>query len=154
MPELDCQCKLPYTVLPRISSIKTVACRGLRPRPLCHLCPSTATANVVAASSPKQHRPSDERPLQPLCEFQRHHPPEGSCRGYIYVHWEQSCYRTPAFLCDTLSGTLYIIDNLPLFEYLYRGFEGAVIALNVCLIILQDTSELPMCLRLVAPIPC
>lgn len=38
--ERDCQCKLPYTVLPRISRIKTVACRGLRPCPLCHLCPA------------------------------------------------------------------------------------------------------------------
>lgn len=40
-----------------------------------------------------------------------------------------------------------------LFEYLYSGFEGDVTALNVCLIILQDPSELPICLRLVAPIP-
>ena len=81
--QLDCQCKLPYTVLLRISRIKTGACRGLRPCPLCHLCPATATADAVAASGPKQHRPSDERPLQPRCEVQRHHPPEGSCRGYI-----------------------------------------------------------------------
>ena len=79
----DCMCKLPYTVLPRFSRIKTGACRGLRPCPLCHLCPATATADAVAASGPKQHRPSDERPLQPRCEVQRHHPPEGSCRGYI-----------------------------------------------------------------------
>ena len=59
---------------------------------------------------------------------------------------------------DTLDETLpkypwYIIYNLPLFEYLYIGFEGTVTALNACLIILQDTSELPMCLRLVDPIP-
>lgn len=81
--ELDCQCQLPYTVLPRFSDIKTGACRGLRPCPLCHLCPATATADAVAASGPKQHRPSDERPLRPRCEVQRHHPPEGSCRGYI-----------------------------------------------------------------------
>ena len=79
----ECMCKLPYTVLPRFSRIKTGACRGLRPCPLCHLCPATATADAVAASGPKQHRPSEERPLQPLCEVQRHHPPEGSCRGCI-----------------------------------------------------------------------
>ena len=79
----DCMCKLPYTVLPRFSHIKTVACRGLRPCLLCYLCPATATAAAVAASGPKQHRPSDERPLQPRCEIQLHHPPEGSCRGYI-----------------------------------------------------------------------
>lgn len=89
--ERDCQCKLPYTVLPRISRIKTVACRGLRPCPLCHLCPATATAYAVAASGPKQHRPSDERPLQCRCEFQRHHPLEGYCWGYIFVLWAQSC---------------------------------------------------------------
>lgn len=88
--ELDCQCKLPYTVLPRISRIKTGACRGLRPCPLCHLCPATATACAVAASGPKQHRLSDERPLQPLCEFQRHHPPEGRCWGYIYLFFGRS----------------------------------------------------------------
>ena len=81
----DCMCKLPYTVLPRFCRIKTVACRGLRPCPLCHLCPATATAIAVAASGPKQHRPSDERPLRPQCELQRHHQPEGSCRGYIYL---------------------------------------------------------------------
>lgn len=79
----ECMCKLPYTVLPRFSRIKTGACRGLRPCPLCHLCPATATADAVAASDPKQHRPSDERPLRPQCEVQRHHPPKGSCRGYI-----------------------------------------------------------------------
>lgn len=77
--ELDCQCKLPYTVLPRFSRIKTVACRGLRPCLLCHLCPATATAHAVAASGPKQHRPSDERPLQSHCGFRRHHPQKGSC---------------------------------------------------------------------------
>lgn len=88
--ELDCQCKLPYTVLPRISHIKTGACRGLRPCPLCHLCPATATADAVAASGPKQHRPSDERPLQPVCEHQRHHPPEGHCWGYIYLFFGRS----------------------------------------------------------------
>lgn len=81
----NCMCKLPYTVLPRISGIKTGACRGLRPCPLCHLCPATATAEAVAASGPKQHRSSDERPLQPQCEIQRHHPPEGRCWGYIYI---------------------------------------------------------------------
>ncbi len=83
--ELDCQCKLPCTVLPRISHIKTVACRGLRPCHLCHLCPATATAIAVAASGPKQHRPSDERPLQHRCKVQRHHPPEGRCWGYIFL---------------------------------------------------------------------
>lgn len=88
--ELDCQCKLPYTVLPRISRIKTGACRGLRPCPLCHLCPATATAYAVAASGPKRHRQSGERPLQPLCEFQRHHPPEGRCWGYIYMFFGRS----------------------------------------------------------------
>ena len=82
----DCMCKLPYTVLPRFSSIKTGACRGLRPCPLCHLCPATATAIAVAASGPKQHRPSDERPLRPQCEVQRHHPREGNCRIYIFIY--------------------------------------------------------------------
>ena len=103
--ELDCQCKLPYTVIPRISRIKMGACRGLRPCPLCHLCPATATAIAVAASGPKQHRPSDECPLQPVCEHQLHHPPEGCCWGYIFVLWAQSCLRTPAFLSDTLSSS-------------------------------------------------
>lgn len=46
-------------------------CVRLLPRPtalpLCHLCPATATAAIVAASGPKQHRPADERPLQPVC---------------------------------------------------------------------------------------
>lgn len=88
--ELDCQCKLPYTVLPRISRIKTGACRGLRPCPLCHLCPATATADAVAASGPKQHRPSVKRPLQRRCEFQRHHPPEGCCWEYIYSFFGRS----------------------------------------------------------------
>ena len=82
----DCMCKLPYTVLPRFSHIKTGACRGLRPCPLCHLCPDTATAIAVAASGPKQHRLSDERPLQPRCEIQRHHPREGNCRIYIFIY--------------------------------------------------------------------
>lgn len=82
----DCMCKLPYTVLPRFSHIKTGACRGLRPCPLCHLCPDTATAIAVAASGPKQHRPSDERPLRPRCEVQRHHPREGNCRIYIFIY--------------------------------------------------------------------
>lgn len=66
---------------------------------------------------------------------------DDNCRGSVWIIFH-----------NTLSGTLYIIDNLPLFDYLYIGFEGVVTALNVCLIILQDTSELPMCLRLVAPI--
>ena len=65
----DCMCKLPYTVLPRFSRIKTGACRGLRPCPLCHLCPATATADAVAASGPKQHRPSDERRFSPGAKF-------------------------------------------------------------------------------------
>ena len=89
----DCMCKLPCTVIPRFSHIKTVACRGLRPCPLCHLCPATATAIAVAASGPKQHRPSDERPLQPRCEVQRHHPPEGSCRGCINLSLGRSRQR-------------------------------------------------------------
>lgn len=88
--ELDCQCRLPCTVPPRISSIKTGACRGLRPCPLCHLCPTTATAYAVAASGPKQHRQSDEHTLQPRCKFQRHHPPEGCCWGYIYLFFGRS----------------------------------------------------------------
>lgn len=88
--ERDCQCKLPYTVLPRISRIKTGACRGLRPCPLCHLCPTTATADSVAASGPKQHRPSVKRPLQRRCEFQRLHPPEGCCWEYIYLFFGRS----------------------------------------------------------------
>lgn len=97
--KLDCQCKLPCTVLPRFRRIKTGACRGLRPCPLCHLCPATATAIAVAASGPKQHRPSDERPLRPQCEVQRHHPPEGSCRGCINLsghrfHRRSSACRT------------------------------------------------------------
>ena len=128
------------------------SCRGLRPCLLCYLCPATATAIAVAASGPKQHRPVDERPLRPQCEVQRHHPPEGRCWGYIFFSLGAVVLPHACFLCNTLSGTLYIIDNLPLFDYLYIGFEGVVTALNVCLIILQDTSELPMCLRLVAPI--
>ena len=71
------------TVIHRISVRASGSCRGLRPCPLCHLCPATATAADVAASCPKQHRPSEERPLVPRCEVQRHHPPKGSCRGYI-----------------------------------------------------------------------
>lgn len=53
------------TVIHRISVRASGSCRGLRPCPLCHLCPATATAIAVAASGPKQHRPSDERPLRP-----------------------------------------------------------------------------------------
>ena len=71
------------TVIHRISVRASGSCRGLRPCPLCHLCPATATAIAVAASGPKQHRPADERPLQPRCEVQRHHPPERRCREYI-----------------------------------------------------------------------
>lgn len=70
-------------VIHRICVRASGSCRGLRPCLLCHLCPATATAIAVAASCPKQHRPSDERPLRPRCEVQRHHPPEGSCRGCI-----------------------------------------------------------------------
>lgn len=88
--ELNCQYKLPCTVLPRFNRIKTGACRGLRPCPLCHLCPATATAGAVAASGPKQHRPFDERPLQLRCGHQRHHPLEGRFRGYIYLRFESS----------------------------------------------------------------
>ena len=68
------------TLIHRISVCASGSCRGLRPCPLCHLRPDTATAIAVAASDPKQHRSSDKRPLQPRCEVQRHHPPEGSCR--------------------------------------------------------------------------
>ena len=78
------------TVIHRISVRASGSCRGLRPCPLCHLCPDTATADAVAASGPKQHRLSDERPLQPRCEFQRHHLPEGRFRGYIYLRFEYS----------------------------------------------------------------
>ncbi len=73
------------SVISRSNFCASGSCRGLRPCPLCHLCPATATAHAVAASGPKQHRTSDERPLQPQCEVQRHHPREGSCRGYIYL---------------------------------------------------------------------
>lgn len=86
----NCMYKLPCTILPRFSRIKTGACRGLRPCLLCHLRPATATAVAVAASGPKQHRSSDERPLQPQCEIQRHHPPEGRCWGYIYLFFGRS----------------------------------------------------------------
>ena len=74
------QCKSRKADISRSSFCASGSCRGLRPCPLCHLCPATATAIAVAASGPKQHRPSDERPLQPRCEVQRHHPPGGSCR--------------------------------------------------------------------------
>ena len=74
------------TVIHRISVRASGSCRGLRPCPLCHLCPATATAIAVAASGPKQHRPSDERPLRPQCEVQRHHPREGNCRIYIFIY--------------------------------------------------------------------
>ena len=66
------------TLFHRICVRASGSCRGLRPCPLCHLCPATATAVAVAASGPKQHRPDDERSLQPMCEFQRHHPLECS----------------------------------------------------------------------------
>lgn len=74
------------TVIHRISVRASGSCRGLRPCPLCHLCPATATAVAVAASGLKQHRPSDERPLRPQCEVQRHHPREGNCRIYIFIY--------------------------------------------------------------------
>lgn len=74
------------TVIHRISVRASGSCRGLRPCLLCHLCPATATAIAVAASGPKQHRPSDERPLQPRCKVQRHHPREGNCRIYIFIY--------------------------------------------------------------------
>lgn len=74
------------TVIHRISVRASGSCRGLWPCLLCHLCPDTATAIAVSASGPKQHRPSDERPLQPRCEVQRHHPREQRClRRYIYI---------------------------------------------------------------------
>ena len=81
------------TVIHRISVRASGSCRGLRPCPLCHLCPATATAIAVAASGPKQHRPSDERQLQPRCEVQRHHPPEGSCRGCINLSGSPAKFR-------------------------------------------------------------
>lgn len=80
------QCRAGKTVIHRISVRASGSCRGLRPCPLCHLCPATATAAAVAASGPKQHRPSDERPLQPRCEIQRHHPRKGNCRIYIFIY--------------------------------------------------------------------
>ena len=83
---LEGQCKFPEKVIPHFIHIKPGTCRGLRPCPLCHLCPDTATAIAVTASGPKQHRPSEERPLQPLCEVQRHHPREGNCRIYIFIY--------------------------------------------------------------------
>lgn len=74
------------TVIHRIIVRASGSCRGLRPCPLCHLCPDTATADAVAACGHKQHRPADERPLQPRCEVQRHHPREQRClRRYIYI---------------------------------------------------------------------
>lgn len=81
------------TLIHRISVCASGSCRGLRPCPLCHLCPATATAIAVAASCPKQHRPSEERPLQPRCEVQRHHPPEGRCRGCINLSLGRSRQR-------------------------------------------------------------
>ena len=51
------------TLFNRISVRASGSCRGLRPCLLCYLCPATATAIAVVASGPKQHRPSDERPL-------------------------------------------------------------------------------------------
>ena len=78
------------TVIHRISVRASGSCRGLRPCLLCHLCPATATAIAVAASGLKQHRSSDEHPLQPRCEVQRHHPPEGRCWGYIYLFFGRS----------------------------------------------------------------
>lgn len=81
------------TVIHRISVRASGSCRGLRPCPLCHLCPATATAIAVAASGPKQHRPSDERPLRPQCEVQRHLPPEGNCRGCINLSLGRSRQR-------------------------------------------------------------
>lgn len=56
--ELDCQCKLPYTVLPRISRTKTGACRGLRPCLLYYLCQAVVTAIAVTPSWHKQQRPT------------------------------------------------------------------------------------------------
>lgn len=53
------------TVIHRISVRASGSCRGLRP------CPPM---------------PFDERPLQPRCEVQRHHPRERRClRRYIYI---------------------------------------------------------------------
>lgn len=78
------------SIISRSSFCASGSCRGLRPCPLCHLCPATATANAVAASGPKQHRPSDERPLQRRFEHQRHHPPEGRFKVYIYLFFGRS----------------------------------------------------------------
>ena len=83
--QFDCHCKLPRTVLHRFSRINAVACRGLRPCPLCRLSPAAATADAVAASGPKQHRSSDERPLQLQCDLQRHLPLGGRSRGSIFL---------------------------------------------------------------------
>ena len=93
----------PLSLAPASVRPAPAAAYGLAP--LCHLCPATATADAVSASGPKQHRPSDGRPLQRWFEFQRHHPPEGSCRGFIFLLCAQSCCRTSAFLCDKLSDT-------------------------------------------------
>ena len=74
------------TVIHRISIRASGSCRGLRPCLLCYLCTATATAIAVVASGPKQHRPSEERPLQPRCEVPRHLPREQRClRRYIYI---------------------------------------------------------------------
>jgi|GEM_PF-6799503 len=78
------------SIISRSSFCASGSCRGLRPCPLCHLCPATDTANAVAASGPKQHRPSDERPLQRRFEHQRHHPPEGRFKVYIYLFFGRS----------------------------------------------------------------
>lgn len=69
------------------------------------------------------------------------------------IYRAQACGSTTAFLSNAPRRHWYIIDSLLLFEYLYNGFEVDITALNVCLIILQDTSELHMCLRLVPQYP-
>lgn len=89
------------TLIHRISVRASGSCRGLRPCPLCHLCPATATAAAVAASCPKQHRPSEERPLVPRCEVQRPHPRERRClRLYIYIYLRDGPFLIILYYCN------------------------------------------------------
>ena len=46
------------TVIPRISVVPPVACRGLRPCLHYYLCLSVTTADAVASASPKQQWPT------------------------------------------------------------------------------------------------
>lgn len=119
-----------WTVISRSSFCESGSCRGLRPCPLCHLCPATATAVAVAASGPKQHRPSDERPLQRQCEFQRHHPPEGRFWGYIYLFFGRSraaARRLFLFCYKVIDIHLIILIIFANFTYPFRDAEGRIL---------------------------